>query len=434
MSDPIESHLPTPAESDVAGSTAASNFALDLEQLSLSGAINGYIARVRGGGDLGLLPAALALAVLSAVFGIFGDNFFTLFNFGNFWTQAAPICVLAMGVTFVLLLGEIDLAAGYTAGVCAAVMASRLKGDTPLILALVLAFAASIVIGLLTGWLVAKLHIPSFIVTLSFFLSWQGVVLLLTKEGGTIRVEDDFIIAIENKNMAPWLGWVLWAIVVGGLGASMLIKSQSRRRSGLVSESTAVVGAKIAAVAVGWGLATYLLNLSRGANNLKGVPWAIVLVLVLTVVLSLMLGRTAWGRHLYAVGGNAEAARRAGIDVARIRMSAFVVCSVLACFAGITLASRINSVDPQTGGNDTLLIAVGAAVIGGTSLFGGRGRVVNAVLGGLVFAVINNGLPLLGEQGPINFSDAGPKFIVNGVVLLGFASIDALSRKRSAAA
>jgi D-xylose transport system permease protein len=213
----------------------------------------------------------------------------------------------------------------------------------------------------------------------------------------------------------------------------MYVKAQARRRSGLVSESTSVIGAKLAAVALGWGIATYLLNRPRGANGLQGVPYAILLVLVLTVVLSLMLGRTAWGRHLYAVGGNAEAARRAGIDVARIKMSAFVVCSVLACFAGIVLASRINSVDPQTGGNDTLLIAVGAAVIGGTSLFGGRGRVVNAVLGGLVFAVINNGLPLLGEQGPINFSDAGPKFIVNGAVLLGFASIDALSRKRSSA-
>jgi D-xylose transport system permease protein len=416
-----------------APTTAASNFALDLETQSLSQAINGYIARVRTGGELGLLPAVLALAVLSAVFGIFGENFFTLFNFGNFWTQAAPICVLAMGVTFVLLLGEIDLAAGYTAGVCAAVMASRLKGDMPLVFALMLAFIASIVIGLLTGWLVAKLNIPSFIVTLSFFLSWQGVVLLITKEGGTIRVEDDFIIAIENKNMSPALGWLLWAAVVGGLGVSMYVKAQGRRRSGLVSESTSVIGAKLAAVAAGWGIATYLLNRARGANNLKGVPYAILLVLVLTVVLSLLLGRTAWGRHLYAVGGNAEAARRAGIDVARIKMSAFVVCSVLACFAGIVLASRINSVDPQTGGNDTLLIAVGAAVIGGTSLFGGRGRVVNAVLGGLVFAVINNGLPLLGEQGPINFSDAGPKFIVNGAVLLGFASIDALSRKRSSA-
>jgi D-xylose transport system permease protein len=420
-------------ETSAAPTTAVSNFALDLETQSLSQAFNGYIARVRTGGDLGLLPAVLALAVLSAVFGIFGDNFFTLFNFGNFWTQAAPICVLAMGVTFVLLLGEIDLAAGYTAGVCAAVLASRLKGDMPLLFALILAFIASIVIGLLTGWLVAKLNIPSFIVTLSFFLSWQGVVLLITKEGGTIRVEDDFIIAIENKNMAPAVGWLLWAVVVGGLGLSMYVKAQARRRSGLVSESTSVIGAKLAAVALGWGIATYLLNRPRGANGLQGVPYAILLVLVLTVVLSLMLGRTAWGRHLYAVGGNAEAARRAGIDVARIKMSAFVVCSVLACFAGIVLASRINSVDPQTGGNDTLLIAVGAAVIGGTSLFGGRGRVVNAVLGGLVFAVINNGLPLLGEQGPINFSDAGPKFIVNGAVLLGFASIDALSRKRSSA-
>ena len=157
-------------------------------------------------------------------------------------------------------------------------------------------------------------------------------------------------------------------------------------------------------------------------------------VLALVVVLTFILNRTRWGRHLYAAGGNPEAARRAGINVTRLRISAFVTTAALACIAGFILASRLNSVDPQTGGNDTLLIAVGAAVIGGTSLFGGRGRVINAVFGGMVFALINNGLPLLGELGSIDFSAAGPKFIVNGGVLLLFASIDALSRKRSAAA
>jgi D-xylose transport system permease protein len=157
------------------------------------------------------------------------------------------------------------------------------------------------------------------------------------------------------------------------------------------------------------------------------------LVVVLVVGLTFVLARTAWGRHLCAVGGNAEAARRAGINVAWIKITAFVMTSLLACVAGIFLASRLNSVDPQTGGNDTLLIAIGAAVIGGTSLFGGRGRVINAVFGGLVFAIINNGLPLLGEIGAVDFSKAGPKFIVNGFVLLLFASLDALSRKRAAA-
>jgi D-xylose transport system permease protein len=424
-----ESTIPAP---DAA--VAASDFALDLRELSLADSLRAYWARVRTGGELGLLPAGLALVVLTGVFAIFGESFLTLFNFGNFWQQAAPICILAMGVSFVLLLGEIDLAAGYTAGVCAAVMASRLRGDMPLLLALLIAFIAAIAIGVLTGWLVAWLQIPSFIVTLSFFLSWQGVVLLITKEGGTIRVEDSFILALENKNMPVWMGWTLWAIVVVGYLVSALVQARTRRGAGLIGESSQVIAAKAAAIAAGWGLATLLLNRPRGATGLRGVPYAVLVVAVLALVLSVLLGRTRWGRHLYAVGGNQEAARRAGINVRKMRMSAFVVCSILACVAGITIASRINAVDPQTGGNDTLLIAVGAAVIGGTSLFGGRGRVVNAVVGGLVFAVINNGLPLLGEQGPVNFSDAGPKFIVNGLVLLGFASIDALSRKRSASA
>jgi D-xylose transport system permease protein len=179
------------------------------------------------------------------------------------------------------------------------------------------------------------------------------------------------------------------------------------------------------------GVATLLLNMRRGAGGVRGVPIVVPVVLVLVVMLTFLLERTAWGRHLLAVGGNAEAARRAGINLVRIRMQAFVLTAVLAAVAGIIFASRLNSVDPQTGGNDTLLIAVGAAVIGGTSLFGGRGRVINGLIGGLVFGLINNGLPLLKVIGGIDFSAAGPKFIVNGAVLLLFASLDAISRRGS---
>ena len=296
-----------------------------------------------------------------------------------------------------------------------------------------LAFAVAFAIGLLTGWLVAKVGIPSFVVTLSFFLSRQGVVLLITREGGTIRVENKAIVAIENTNLPIAVGWSLWLVVVAGFLAVLLWRSMARRKQGLVSEPLALTGAKVATLGVLWGLATWQLNADRGANGIHGIPVAIPLVVAIGLLLTFVLTRTAWGRHIYAVGGNAEAARRAGIDVARIRMSAFIVCSMMACVAGIVLASRLNSVDPQTGGNDTLLIAVGAAVIGGTSLFGGRGKIVNAIVGGLVFALINNGLPLLGKLGGVDFSAAGPKFIVNGAVLLLFASIDALSRRRSSA-
>lgn len=424
----------TVTDTDPTVRTAASDFALDTQAQSFGDIVANYLQRFRTGGDLGLFPAVLALVVLSALFGILRpESFLTKFNVGNYFTQAAPICVLAMGVTFVLLLGDIDLGAGYTAGVGAAVLASTLKSGTPLVLALLLAFGAAALIGVFNGWMVAKVGIPAFIVTLSGFLAWQGVLLLLTKEGGTIRVENKAIVAIENKNLPVWLGWVLWALLVGGYAGLSLSRAAGRRRQELRTEPLASIAAKTIGLALVWGVFTWVLNQPRTEQNpLKGVPIAVPLVVGLVLAFSFLLTRTTWGRHLYAVGGNTEAARRAGINVVRIRLSAFVVCSLLACVGGIVLASRLNSVDPQTGGNDTLLIAVGAAVVGGTSLFGGRGRVVNAVVGGLVFALINNGLAVLGEVGSVNFSDAGPKFIVNGAVLALFASIDALSRKRAA--
>jgi D-xylose transport system permease protein len=172
-------------------------------------------------------------------------------------------------------------------------------------------------------------------------------------------------------------------------------------------------------------------------KKLIGVPYAVPLVMIIVVVLTFVLTRTPYGRHLYAVGGNAEAARRACINVKAIRMSAFVLAALLAGVGGLFLGSQLASVSPQTGGNETLLLAVGAAVIGGTSLFGGKGRMINAVLGGIVLALIANGLPLIGKAKPfgikeINFSDSGVKFIVSGLVLLLAASVDALSRKRAA--
>jgi D-xylose transport system permease protein len=411
---------------------SGSDFVLDSTTVGLRESITNYFGRFTRGGDLGLAPAVAALTVLTVIFAVLrSESFLTLFNFGNYFTQSAPYCVLAISVTFVLLLGEIDLGAGYAAGVCAAIMASRLQADWPLPLALLAAFAAALLMGAFVGFMVAKLGIPSFVVTLSTFLAWQGVLLQITKEGGTVRVENDVIVAIENKNLLVWMGWAMWALVVGGYLLVRLMRSRARRRAGLAGESVSVIVAKSVVLAVLWGVATLLLNMRRGAGGVRGVPIVVPVVLVLVVILTFLLERTAWGRHLLAVGGNAEAARRAGINLVRVRMQAFVLTAVLAAVAGIIFASRLNSVDPQTGGNDTLLIAVGAAVIGGTSLFGGRGRVINGLIGGLVFGLINNGLPLLKVIGGIDFSAAGPKFIVNGAVLLLFASLDAISRRGS---
>jgi D-xylose transport system permease protein len=418
---------------------ASAEPAVVAEQYSLKAALSDYVARVRGG-ELGALPAVLGFVVLFATFSVAANNanFLSNRNFANLLTQATPITIIGIGVVFVLLLGEIDLSAGATAGVCAVSMAWFLDNGWPGIIAIPMAVVIGLVIGLLTGFLVARVGIPSFVVTLAFFLSWQGVVLMIAKEGGTIGVTNDVIVAIANRNLAPALGWVLWALIVAGYAIPSLLRVRERQRNGLAANPYSLVLIKTAAIALLWGIATALLNKDRslgGGKPLRGVPISVPVVIVLVVILTYALSRTKWGRHIYAVGGNAEAARRAGINVRFIRISGFMMCSSVAAIGGMALASQLNSVSPQTGGNDTVLLAVAAAVIGGTSLFGGRGRVIDAVIGGLVVAIIPNGMGLLGSKEvfgfQINFSESGPKFIVTGFVLLLAASVDALSRKRT---
>jgi D-xylose transport system permease protein len=357
--------------------------------------------------------------------------FFSAGNFANLLTQGAPITVIAMGLVFVLLLGEIDLSAGFASGVCAAVLATVLTDwgwSWPL--AVLAALATGLLIGTALGTLVARVGIPSFVVTLAAFLAFQGAVLLIIGEGGNVPIRDSVILAIENKNLPPLWGWILWAVSMGTFAALVLLRAQRRRAKGLSAEPMAVVAVKVGGLALITGIGVYVLNLERSRNalvvSLKGVPWVVPIILVLLVVLTYVLMRTAYGRHLYAVGGNAEAARRAGIAVPNIRTSVFMIGSTMAAVGGIIAASRANSVDPNAGGGNTLLYAVGAAVIGGTSLFGGKGKVRDAILGGAVIAVIDNGMGLLGYG-------AGIKYIVTGLVLLIAASVDALSRKRAQA-
>jgi D-xylose transport system permease protein len=410
----------------------------------ISQAISDYFTRVRGG-DVGSLPAVLGLIVLFAFFSIMKpDTFFSAFNFANLLNQGTAIIVLAMGLVFVLLLGEIDLSAGFTAGTAAAVLAVALSSwGLAWPLALIIGLLTGTVIGLLIGVLVARLGIPSFVVTLAMFLALQGVMLLIISEGGTIRLRSDVLIAIMNQNMPLWAGWLLWAIVIGGYAFVGWRAISGRRRAGLVSTANSVFAAKVIVLAVLLGGAVFLLNQQRqivrpgkescpmdgtGAAGcipvIEGVPWAVLVVLVLLVGLTFVLSRTSFGRHIYATGGNAEAARRAGISVQGIKIACFMICSTLAALGGVLIASRDNSVSPTTGGAQTLLFAVGAAVIGGTSLFGGKGRVMDAVIGGLVIAVIANGLPLITQQ-------SGIQFVVTGLVLLVAASVDAISRKRA---
>lgn len=389
-----------------------------------------YLARIRGG-DIGSLPAVLGLVVLCVIFAVVRPVFLTTGNFANLFLQGAQVTLIAMGLVFVLLIGEIDLSAGFTSGLCASVAAVLLTWHgMPWHVAVAAALATGVVIGALLGTFVAKVGIPSFVVTLAGFLGFQGVMLMIIRGGTIIPVNDSVIVAIANRNMPPWLGWVLTLLGIAGFAAVQLISHQRRIARGLVAPPLAVVLVRIGVLAVVLGTAVYVLNLERSRNpaivSLKGVPIVVPVIAVLLIAGTFLLNRTRYGRHLYAVGGNREAARRAGINVDRIRISAFIICSTMAAIAGVVAASRSNSVDATTGGSDVLLLAVGAAVIGGTSLFGGKGRLVNAVIGGAVVAVINNGMGLMGYS-------AGVKFAVTGSVLLLAAGVDALSRRRAVA-
>ncbi|MER6561379.1 ABC transporter permease [Streptomyces sp. NPDC001027] len=410
------------------GSTDASTKEAKASAVSLRSVAVTYTERVRGG-DLGALPAVLGLIVLCVFFAALRPVFLSELNFANLLTQGAGSITIAMGLVFVLLLGEIDLSAGYASGVCAAVLAILLTDHGwPWYGAAGAAILTGTVIGLLLGVLVAKIGIPSFVVTLAAFLGFQGVVLILLKEGTNISIQDQTILAIANNNLSPAIGWALLAFCVAAYAAIQIRQNHNRGRRGLTIAPPALLAVRIGGLAVLGALAVHTLNQERSRNvivdSLKGVPIVVPVIAVLLVAGTFLLQRTSFGLHIYAVGGNAEAARRAGINVAAIRISAFVICSSLAAVGGVIAASRGNSVDPNTGGSNVLLLAVGAAVIGGTSLFGGRGRVVDAVLGGMVVAVIQNGMGLMGYS-------SGVKYAVTGSVLLLAAGVDALSRRRA---
>jgi D-xylose transport system permease protein len=402
---------------------------VDVPQATLGDTARAYVIRVRGG-DVGSLPAVAGLLLLVIVFSILKPGTFTnAFNFANLIQQGAPIIVIAMGLIFVLLLGEIDLSAGVTGGTAAAVMGVFLtRHGVTWPISLLICLLVGAVIGFCMGLLVARLGIPSFVVTLAAFLGLQGVTLVIIGEGGTIAFHDKTILALMNNNIPVWLGWVLFVVLIGGYALLTFRRSVSRRAAGLTGDPLAVWAVKTGALAVVVGLVVAYLSKNRSPGTLviKGVPIFVLILTGLLLVLTFVLTRTAWGRHVYAVGGNAEAARRAGINVPAVRLVCFVICSTLAAAAGVLFSSYDNSVSPTTGGNQILLFAVGAAVIGGTSLFGGKGRVVDAIIGGLVIATIQNGMALLNQS-------AGRVYMVTGIVLLIAASVDAISRRRATA-
>lgn len=392
--------------------------------------LQAYWKRLRGG-ETGALPGLLSLLVLIIGFTVVKPvSFPSPLNFANLLLQAATYVVVAMGLVFVLLLGEIDLSAAYTAGTCSAVMAVLLVNlHLPWWVSLPAGVLTGTLIGAILGILVAKVGIPSFVVTLSAFLALQGVLLWLVKEGEVILIPDRTVLAISNNFMPVWAGWVFYAIAIGAYAAVQITTVARRARRGLTRAPSLLVALRIGGLALLGGIAVYVLNLERASErataSLKGVPVIVPIVVVLLVILTFVLTRTRFGLHLYALGGNPEAARRAGIAVDRLTIAAFMICSTLAAIGGIILASRQRSADPAAGGPNLLLFAIAAAVIGGTSLFGGRGRVVDAVLGGFVVAVIANGMALIKAKSWV-------QYVVTGLVLLVAAGVDALARRRSA--
>ena len=399
-----------------------------MEDVNMRSIATDYIARVKSG-DIGALPAILGLIALGLIFKFSSQYFLTNRNLANLITQSAPVMVIAMGLVFLLLLGEIDLAAGFTSGVCGASMVLLINNHGfPWYAAFLVSLVIGTALGFGMGALRARLGIPSFVVTLSAFLAFQGVLLLMAGEGGTIPLQDRFIVAVENNNLSPMQSWIFYIVGMGAYLLYGLRRILRGRKTGVKVELFKIWLLRNLILTLLAGISTYMLNGQRGnppQSSIKGMPIVVLVLLGLLFAGTFTLQKTKFGRYLYAVGGNAEAARRAGINVAFIRTMAFVICSGFAAIAGLLFASRSNSISPTTGGGTTLLYAVGAAVIGGTSLFGGRGKMRDAVLGGLVVATIDNGMGLLG------FS-SGTQYLVTGGVLLLSASVDAISRKGAA--
>jgi len=383
------------------------------------------------GGELGAMPIIVGLIGIVIVFGSLNSQFLTARNFTNLLLQMAPVATLAIGIVFILLIADgeivtIDLSVAFVAATGGVVMVLLQRPNDPgwpWWAAILGAVVVTTAIGLLHALIITKAGIPSFITTLAGFLVWSGVVLILTTQfstAGTIRIQDPTLVGIANNFLSNALGWILGIAIVVGYAAARFLDARRRRQRGLDVNPPLVTAAQIIGIAVITLFAVYVANLDRG------VPQVTLTLGVFLVFWTFIASRTRFGRHVYAVGGNPEAARRAGIDVDRIRITVFMINGFMAGVGGIILASRLRSVATNTGGGNLLLNVIAAAVIGGTSLFGGQGRVVSALYGALVITAIQNGMDLLGMA-------SGTKFVVTGIVLLAAVLVDSVSKRRRTA-
>jgi D-xylose transport system permease protein len=455
-----------------------SSFSLDAEQRTIGVAMRSYWGRIRSG-DPGALPSILGLIVLIVIFMQVSNRFLTRYNIGNIPGQGAYIAIIALGLVFVLLLGEIDLSAGTTGGMAAGfagqgIFSGGLRHGVPgsnllfpiligsliaamlgalwfkaftgaaviavgivifslgldkhVVPALIGAISIGAAVGVLIGWLVGKIGVPSFVVTLALFLAWQGVLLFALNANPLPDQDYKFWFGLTHYNLSPAWSWVFTIVLVGGYLGYTLLRAIFAKRNGLNGDTLQLVLVRGGILAVIAFAVTILANQNRNPNPSvinEGIPWSAVIPIVLMILCTIALNKTAWGRHLYAAGGNAEAARRAGIDVVHVKVTAFIICSSFGALGGIFLASNNGSIGLDLGSGNILLFSVAAAVIGGTSLFGGRGKPRDAILGALVITIIPNGL-LLRPSLPAAYQS-----VFTGLVLLVAASVDALSRRRA---
>ena len=376
-------------------------------------------------GDLGSLPIVVGLILIAIIFQSQNSQFLTAGNFVNLIVQMAAITIIGMGIVFVLLLGEIDLSVGYVSGVAGVTTALLMNPDGHNVFgagpAIFVALAVGLAIGIGQGLIITKIGVPSFVVTLAGLLAWNGVVLLLIGDKGTVIIQNSVVVGFANDFLPAATAWIVLVAGIALYAGILMNGDRTRRKAGLPTEPVALYALRVG------GLTAAGVVVVAFANADRGIPYVFLVITALYILWTFVLNRTRFGRHIYAVGGNAEAARRAGINVDNVKIACFGICSMMAALGGIVLASRLRSIDTNSGGGTILLYSIAAAVIGGTSLFGGRGHIKSAVLGALVIASIDNGLGLLGLS-------SGTKFVITGLVLLAAVAVDSFSRRRRAQA
>ena len=368
--------------------------------------------------DFGILPILLGIILVWAIFQIANNHFLSPLNLTNLMLQIAASGTITVGIILVLLLGDLDLSVGSVSGLCAGIMAVlNVKAGWPGPLAVLAGILAGVLIGLFQGYWIVKIRVPAFIVTLAGMLGWEGALLLVLGNTGTVNVRDHFILSLAGTFFPPLVGWIVAAVAIVASIGLLVAGRRDRIKNGLSASPLSLLVVKLVLISAA------IIGAVEVMNSNRGLPSAVVIFVGLVVIFNIITKRTTFGRYLYAVGGNADAARRAGINVDRIRITVFTLASTMAAVGGILAASRLLAVNQASGSGDLQMNTIAAAVIGGTSLFGGVGNVWSALIGSIMIGSISNGMDLLAFPSSI-------KFIITAAVLVISVTIDAVSKRK----